>query len=148
MKAIYRITESDLHNLVQRSVLRILREQDNNLLLQSIAQSVVQQGTLDVNVGENDGDFELQGDTFAHISFEVLCDPYMQQDMRTSSYDEPSDSLIDKPTVEIGSIEYCREGYCTPIRDNGIVKKALEKMIRVDYSNLDIPTEQEYYDEY
>jgi hypothetical protein len=72
--------------------------------------------------------------------------------MRSSSYDVPDDpdEIIDKPTVEIGSIEFCNsdgEG-CVQIHDNGIVKKALESVINVDYTDFDIPSEQDYYSEY
>ena len=152
MKKIIRLTESDLHNLVQRSVLRILREQDNNLLLQSIAQSIASQGQLDVLAGENEGEFYLQGGDYAYITYNVECDPYMQQGMRSSSYDVPDDpsEIVDKPIVEVGSIEFCnRDGEgCVQIHDNGIVKKALESVIKVDYTDFDVPTENDYYSEY
>lgn len=152
MKKIIRLTESDLHNLVQRSVLRILREQDNSLLLQSIAQSIASQGQVDVTAGENEGEFFLQDGDYAYITYNVECDPYMRQGMRSSSYDVPDDpdEIIDKPTVEIGSIEYCdSEGEgCIQIYDNGIVKKALESVIRVDYTDFDMPSEDDYYSEY
>lgn len=152
MKKIIRLTESDLHNLVQRSVLRILREEDNSLLLQSIAQSIVSQGQLDVTAGENEGEFYLQGGDYAYISYNVECDPYMQQGMRSNSYDVPNDDdqIIDKPTVEVGSIEFCnRDGEgCIQIHDNGIVKRALESVINVDYTDFDIPSEQDYFSEY
>lgn len=149
MKKIIRLTESDLHNLVQRSVARVLREQqDNNLLLQSIAQSIAQQRKLDVMVGENDADFELGNGRFAHITFEVDSDPYMQKGMRSSSYDVPDDpdEIIDRPTVMIGSIEYCNnDGQCIPIHDNGIVQKALESIMSIDYNMDSIPSEDDYY---
>ena len=151
MRKIIRLTESDLHNLVQRSVLRILREQDNNLLLQSIAQGLVQQ-QLTASQGENEVEVQLQGDAIAQINFVVESDPYMRQGMRSNSYDVPDDEdeIIDKPTVEVGSIEFCDgegEG-CIQIHDNGIVKKALESVINVDYTDFDIPSEQDYYSEY
>ena len=152
MRKIIRLTESDLHNLVQRSVLRILHEQDNNLLLQSIAQSIASQGQLDVTAGENEGEFSLQGGNYAYITYNVECDPYMRQGMRSNSYDVPDDEdeIIDKPTVEVGSIEFCDgegEG-CVQIHDNGIVKKALESVINVDYTDFDVPSEDDYYSEY
>jgi len=152
MRKIIRLTESDLHNLVQRSVLRILHEQDNNLLLQNIAQSIASQGQLDVTAGENEGEFYLQGGDYAYITYNVECDPYMQQGMRSNSYDVPNDDdqIIDKPTVEVGSIEFCnRDGEgCIQIHDNGIVKRALESVINVDYTDFDIPSEQDYFSEY
>jgi hypothetical protein len=149
MKKIIRLTESDLHNLVQRSVAMVLQEQqDNNLLLQSIAQSIAQKGRLDVILGENDTDIELQGGRFANITFEVIGDPYMKRGMRSNSYDVPDDpdEIIDNPTIEVGSIEYCNnDGRCIPIHDNGIVKKALESIIEINYNPLDIPSEEDYY---
>ena len=149
MKKIIRLTESDLRNIVQHSVVKILQEQqDNNLLLQTIAQSIVQQKRLYVKDGENDADFELQGDRFAHVTFEVLSDPYMQRGMRSSSYDVPDDAdeIIDEPTVEIGSIEFCNnDGQCIQIHDNGIVKKALESIMEIDYNFDRIPSEEDYF---
>lgn len=148
MKKIIRLTESDLHNLVQRSVQRVLREeQDKNLLLQTIAQSLVQQEQLDANIGENDAEIPLQNGNYAYITYEVESDPYMHQGMKSNSYDVPDDpdEIIDNPIIEVGSIEICNnEGQCFPIHDNGIVKQALENVINIDYSNYDVPSEEDY----
>ena len=103
MKKIIRLTESELHNLVQRSVQRILREQDERFLLQSIAQSIVQKRSVGAKLGENDGEFRLQDGNYAYITYTVEGDPYMQRGMRSSSRDVPDDpdEIIDNPTVEI-----------------------------------------------
>ena len=149
MKKIIRLTESELHNLVQRSVQRILREQDESFLLQSIAQAIVQKRSIGATLGECDAEIPLQGGNYAYITYTVEGDPYMQRGMRSSSYDVPDDpdEIIDSPTVEIGSIEVCNdEGQCTPIRDNGIVRQALERTIDIDYSPIDnIPSEEDYF---
>ena len=147
MKRIIRLTESDLHNLIQRSVERILREQGgDDLLLQSIAQGLVQQ-QLSASPGENEAEVELDGDTFAYVKYNVLCNPYLKQGMRSSSYDVPDDpdEIIDEPKVEIIEIDYCQDGDCNPIQDNGIIKKALENNIEVDYSDYDVPSEKDYF---
>jgi len=152
MKKIIRLTESELHNLVQRSVQRILREQDESFLLQSIAQAIAQQGSIGAKLGECDAEIPLQGGKYAYITYEVDSDPYMQRGMRSNDYDVPDDSdeIIDSPTVEIGSIEVCNEeGQCMPIRDNGIVRQALENAIDIDYNSIyDIPSEEDYFNEY
>lgn len=149
MKKIIRLTESELHSLVQCTLTKLLQEQqDNNLLLQTIAQSIIQQGQLDVNPGDNDADFMLQNNMSAYVTFEVLCDPYMMKGMKSYDYDVPDDpdEIIDKPEVEVGSIDYCNgEGECIQIHDNGIVKKALESVINVDYDDYDIPSEEDYF---
>ena len=147
MKRIIRLTESDLHNLIQRSVERILREQGgDDLLLQSIAQGLVQQ-QLSASPGENEAEVELDGDTFAYVKYNVLCNPYLKQGMRSSSYDVPDDpdEIIDRPEVEVIEVEYCQDGDCNPIQDNGIIKKALENNIEVDYSDYDVPSEKEFF---
>ena len=148
MKKIIRLTESELHNLVQRTARRVIREQDESLLLQTLAQVIVQQRSVGATVGENDAEFQLQGGRYAYITYSVDCDPYMMQGMKSSSYDVPNDSdeIIDKPTVEIGSIEFCdNDGECVQVRDNGIIKQALERTVEIDYNGYDIPNEEDYY---
>lgn len=148
MKKIIRLTESDLHNLIQRSVKRVLREQDETLLLQNIAQTIAQKNWagLDVNMGENDYDFKLQNGLSVYITYEVSSDPYVKQGKRNSSYEECQDEVIDNPTVEILSLEVTnKDGEYVPIQDNGIVKQALENTIKVDYGGYDIPSEEEYF---
>ena len=149
MKKIIRLTESDLHNLIQRSVLRVLREQDENFLLQSIAQSLVQQQLI-ANQGRNEIEVRLQGDAIAQIEYVVGSDPYMRQDMRSSSYDVPdgSEGIIDNPTIEVVEVVVCKDGECLPIQDNGIIQQTLEKNVEIDYSGGDIPSEQDYFSEY
>ena len=149
MKKLIRLTESDLHNLVQRSVLRVLREQDENFLLQSIAQSLVQQ-RLVASQGENEIEVQLQGDTFAQIAFVVESSPYMRQGMKSSSYDVPDDpdEIVDNPTIEVVEVVVCKDGDCLPIQDNGIIQQTLQKNVEIDYNGGDIPSEQDYYSEY
>jgi hypothetical protein len=149
MKKIIRLTESDLHNLIQRSVLRVLREQDENFLLQSIAQSLVQQQLI-ANQGRNEIEVRLQGDAIAQIEYVVESDPYIRQDMRSRSYDVPdgSEGIIDNPTIEVVEVVVCKDGECLPIQDNGIIQQTLEKNVEIDYSGGDIPSEQDYFSEY
>ena len=149
MKKLIRLTESDLHNLVQRSVLRVLREQDENFLLQSIAQSLVQQ-RLVANQGENEIEVQLQGDAIAQITFVVESSPYMRQGMKSSSYDVPDDpdEVVDNPTIEVVEVVVCKDGDCLPIQDNGIIQQTLQKNAEIDYNGGDIPSEQDYYSEY
>ena len=150
MKKIFRLTESELRHLIRESVNRVLTEQDGSFLLQSIAQSIISQGRFDVTDGENDGEFELQGGDYVHVTFNVECDPFIRKGMKSSSYDVPDDDdeIIDNPIVEVGSIDYYseRRNDWFQIRDNGLVKKALEKVIYVNYPNYnDIPSEEDVY---
>lgn len=147
MKRIIRLTESDLHNFIKRSVERILREQGgDDLLLQSIAQGLVQQ-QLSVNPGENEAEVELGEDTFAYVKYNVLCSPYLKQGMRSNDYDVPDDpdEIIDEPEVEVIEVDYCQDGDCNPIQDNGIIQKALQNNIEVDYSDYNVPSEEDYF---
>ena len=131
MKRIIRLTESDLHNFIKCSVERILREQGgDDLLLQSIAQGLVQQ-QLSVSPGENEAEVELGEDTFAYVKYNVLCSPYLKQGMRSNDYDVPDDpdEIIDEPEVEVIEFDYCQDGDCNPIQDNGIIQKALQNNI-------------------
>jgi hypothetical protein len=119
--------------------------------LQSIAQSIVQKGEIDVNPGENDLEVELQDGRLAYITYNVECDPYMRQGMRSSSYDVPDDpdEIIDDWDVEI--IDICLYDYDNnevTINDNGIVRESLKRVLQIDYSNYDVPSEDDYYSEY
>ena len=149
MRKIIRLTESDLHNLVQRSVLRVLQEQnDFGLLLQSIAQSIVQKDEIDVNPGENDLEVELQDGRLVYIKYNVLCNPYLHQGMKSSDYDVPDDpdEIIDDWDVEI--IDICLFDYDdneVTINDNGIVRESLKRVLQIDYSNYDVPSEKEFF---
>ena len=147
MKRIIRLTESDLHNFIKRSVERILREQGgDDLLLQSIAQGLVQQ-QLSVSLGENEAEVELDEDTFAYVKYNVLCSQYLKQGMRSNDYDVPDDpdEIIDEPEVEVIEVDYCQDGDCNPIQDNGIIQKALQNNIEVDYSDYNVPSEEDYF---
>lgn len=147
MKKIIRLTESDLHNFIKRSVERILREQGgDDLLLQSIAQGLVQQ-QLSVSPGENEAEVELGEDTFAYVKYNVLCSPYLKQGMRSNDYDVPDDpdEIIDELEVEVIEVDYCQDGDCNPIQDNGIIQKALQNNIEVDYSDYNVPSEEDYF---
>lgn len=147
MKRIIRLTESDLHNFIKRSVERILREQGgDDLLLQSIAQGLVQQ-QLSVSPGENEAEVELDEDTFAYVKYNVLCSPYLKQGMRSNDYDvlDDPDEIIDEPEVEVIEVDYCQDGDCNPIQDNGIIQKALQNNIEVDYSDYNVPSEEDYF---
>jgi hypothetical protein len=149
MKKIIRLTESDLHNIVRNSVLHVLREQDDTMLLQIIAQALAEQKQEAVP-GNNEARVELEGDDFAYIDYNVLCDPYMRQGMKSQSYDVPDDEdeIIDDVEIEVNEIGYCRDGECRLIEDNGIIKKALENAVEIDYDGQDIPSEEDYFSEY
>jgi hypothetical protein len=60
--------------------------------------------------------------------------------------DDP-DEIIDKPEVAVTEIILYDENGDNeiPLEDNGIVKKALESVIQVDYSNYDAPSEEDYF---
>lgn len=148
MKKIIRLTESDLHNFIKRSVERILREQDDTFLLQDIAQYIVQRGEIDVNPGENDLEVELQDGRLVYIKYNVLCNPYLHQGMKSSDYDVPDDpdEIIDDWDVEI--IDICLFDYDdneVTINDNGIVRESLKRVLQIDYSNYDVPSEKEFF---
>jgi len=154
MKKIIRLTESDLRHIIQNSVKRIIREENDGMILQSIAQEIANSGTMEVNPGENDAEFFLDNGYVAYITFDVECDPFVKKGMKSGSRDVPDDEdeIIDNPTIEIGSIDYCDEDgeQCIQIHDNGVVTQALENVIRVvGYDDYDIPSEEDYfYNEY
>lgn len=148
MKRIIRLTESDLHNLIQRSVERVLREQGDTLLLQDIAQFIVQKGEIIANPGENDLEVELQDGRLAYIKYNVLCSPYLRQGMKSYDYDVPDDpdEIIDDWDVEIKDMWLCDyDDNEVTLDDNGIVRESLKRVLQVDYSGYDVPSEEEYF---
>ena len=149
MKKIIRLTESDLHGLVQRSVLRVLQEQnDFGLILQDIAQYIVQKGEIDVKPGENNLEVELRDGRLAYVTYDVQCSPYLRQGMKSNDYDVPDDpdEIIDDWDVEI--IDICLYDYDdneVTIDDNGIVRDSIKRVLQIDYSNYDVPSEEDYF---
>ena len=135
MKKIIRLTESDLRHIIQNSVKRIIREENDGMILQSIAQEIANSGTMEVNPGENDAEFFLDNGYVAYITFDVECDPFVKKGMKSGSRDVPDDEDGEQ---------------CIQIHDNGVVTQALENVIRVvGYDDYDIPSEEDYfYDEY
>lgn len=145
MKKILRFTESDLTNLIREHVTRILREnEENGLALQMVAQGIAQKGTIYANEGENDVEVELGDNGIAYVMFNVDSNPYMHKGMRSNDYDVPDDpdEIVDDYNIEVISIMLDDE---SEIQDNGIVKKALEGVVEIDYDGQDIPSEKEFY---
>lgn len=148
MKKIIRLTESDLHGIVKRSILNILREQNDVLLLQQIAQKLAQ-STIYAKSGENEEDVELQDGMYATIRYTVESDPYVRKGMKSHDYDVPNDpdEVIDNPNVIVDEIDVCFNNDFQPLQDNGIVKKAIEQSMTIEYDD-GIPSEEEYFNEY
>jgi hypothetical protein len=148
MKRVIRLTESDLHNLIQRSVERVLREQGDTLLLQEIAQYIVQKGGIIANPGENELELYLKDGRQVFIIYIVSCNPYLRQGMRSNDYDVPDDpdEIIDDFDVEIKDMWLCDyDDNEVTLDDNGIVSKSLKRVLEIDYSGYDVPSEEEYF---
>lgn len=147
-KVLIRLTEGELKQIINESVTNIIMEHDNAFMLQVVAQAIAQKGNISVvGGGENDVEVELGGEKTAYILFNVEVDPYIQKGMRSSSYDVPDDpdEIVDEPKVEVIHVEILVDGNSIPLEDNGIIAKALENVISVDYSAMNIPSEEDYY---
>lgn len=148
MKKIIRLTESDLHNIIQHSVVRVLHEQSDSLLLQDIAQYIVQKREVNARPGENELEVELQDGRIAYITYDVLSNPYLQQGLKSNDYDVPDDpdEIVDDWDVEI--IDICLYDYDDneiTLDDNGIVKESLKRVLQIDYSDYDVPNEKDFF---
>ena len=150
-KLVYRMTESEFKRLVNESVKQTLREYDNSFMLQVVAQAIIGNGSVNVKAGENEKEFDLGNGKMAFIKFNVDSSPYYNKGRRSSSYDveDDPDTLVDTPTVEIYEIEVVDddESSCF-LEDNGIIAKALNDVIEVDYDYGNIPSGNEYFNEY
>ena len=147
-KVVIRLTESELKKMVNESVARVLKEHDDSFILQIIAQQLAQKGKIYAVNGENETEVELGNDKSADIIFNVESDPYMMKGMRSSSYDVPDDpnEIMDNPVIQVIKIDVWMNGgeYSYQVNDNGIVAKTLKNIIEMDYSNTDIPSEEDY----
>lgn len=148
MKKVIRLTESDLHNLIQRSVLRVLHEENDTLLLQDIAQSIADKNEIIMSQGRNDIEVELRDGRLVYIEYNVVSDPYLEKGMESGDYDVPDDSdeIIDDYDIEVNDIVlYDYDDNEVTINDNGIVKEALLSVSQIDYDRYDIPNEEDYF---
>lgn len=150
-KVVIRLTESELKKIINESVTRILKEDDDSFILQTIAQEVAQNGAIYAKNGENETEVELDGGRLVIITFNVESDPYIELGMKSMDYDVPNDpdEIIDEPTVTITSMElYDNEGSSLgSLQDNGIVAKAIENELEVEYDSY-IPSKEEHFNDY
>lgn len=142
MKKIIRLTESDLHNIIQGSVKRILREHDETLLLQSIAQALANENEIYARKGENDVEVEIGNGMTAYIDFTLYSDPYRTDDTR-----DVQGTLEDNPSIDVDNIVvYDEDDNEINLQDNGIIRDAILAKMDIEYDG-DVPSEREYYDE-
>jgi hypothetical protein len=150
-KVVIRLTESELKKIINESVSRILKEGDDSFILQTIAQEVAQNGVIYAKNGENETEVELDGGRLVIITFNVESDPYIEPGMKSMDYDVPNDpdEIIDKPTVTVTSMElYDNEGSSLGnLQDNGIVAKAIENELEMEYDSY-IPSREEHFNDY
>lgn len=146
-KVIYRLTESELKRLVSESVRKVIKEQDTNFLLQVIAQAVSDKGRIDAEEGEQDIEIPVGDNKLVYILFKVNSNPY-EKPNTAQPMDEPNNEIVDKPSVDVIDIEIMKDGENYPLEDNGIVARAIESVMVMDYTNQDIPSEGDFFSEY
>lgn len=138
MKQLIRITESDIHRMVRNTVNRILKEQDDSMILQLVAQGLIEKRHVEARDGENTCEVDLDDDTIAIVVFNVRSYPVKKRGWVSNDYDVPDDpdEIIDNYDVEVVEILLEDE---TSIQDNGIVYNALMEVIEMDYDDDEIP---------
>ena len=68
--------------------------------------------------------------------------------MKSYDYDVPDDpdEIIDDWDVEIKDMWLCDyDDNEVTLDDNGIVRESLKRVLQVDYSGYDVPSEEEYF---
>jgi hypothetical protein len=68
--------------------------------------------------------------------------------MKSSDYDVPDDpdEIIDDWDVEVIDIYLCDyDDNEVTINDNGIVRESLKRVLQIDYSDYDVPSEKEFF---
>ena len=145
-----RITHSDLRRIVSESVRRIMLENDDTLQLQSIAQGIVSMGQYDAYGGENEIEVSLE-DADCYINFIVHSNARVRRGLGSQSMYVPDDpdEVVDDHYIEVTGIEYCVGDECRHLTDNGIVQRALEKVVQVEYDDMySLPSEKEWNNDF
>lgn len=151
MKAIYRLTESELKKLIQRAAVSIIKEEygeDVGVTPQDVLKALLAEDGLTFMPQRND--FDLWTDEYnVEISFYLNCRAYVEAGSDTSYYEMPIPSQVvvkGPPTVE--NIEIRVDGQ--PMEDDGTIENTLNKLlaakkINVDYDEELLPSADEYY---
>lgn len=146
MRNLTRLTYSDLSRIITESVRRVMLESNDALLLQQVAQQIASSGYLTATVGTNETEVSIPGGD-CYIDFTVHSNARVRRGMRSSSIDVPDDpdEVIDDFTVSVDGIDFCSGGDCRNIQDNGLVARALENVVDIEYDMESLPSER-YWD--
>ena len=151
MKAIYRLTESELKQLIQAAAIQIIKEQHGEevgVTPQDVLEALLDECGAIFIPQRNDFDLWV-GEYNVEVSFYLNCNAYVQPGSDTSYYEMPIPSKVvvkGPPTVE--NIEINVDGQ--PMEDDGTIENTLDKLlaakkIQVDYDEELLPSEYEYY---
>lgn len=152
MKKLIRLTESDLHKVIKRSVSRILKESQETDILSQIVQGIMNMGEIkgDSSYENEISDIELDNGNVAFITYEVSDGRYLQRGMSSYDRDVPDDpsEVMGDYDIEVTAIEiYTDDGeFVTSLKDNGMVADAIKDIAIIDESDLDYQ-DDDYYEE-
>lgn len=136
-----RLTESDLHNIIESAVRFIIQEKkDNAAIIKWIAEKLKK---MEVNAEDGENTVEVQlsdnDEYLAFIEFDVVDNRYLIPGEMSHDYDVPDDpdDVGGDFEVIINSIKvYDNEDNETSVEDDGTIAKILKNVIVMDESNL------------
>jgi len=126
-----RLTESDLHKIIESSVIRIIKENsENSELIAKICQKITEMQN-EIDWKGSDGELEIpldeNGDNIAFISYEAL----LERDAIVTPPDDVYVYINDIIIYDENNMEY-------RINDNGMIKKLLKSFVEPDrYMEID-----------
>jgi hypothetical protein len=151
MRKIIRLTESDLHNMVRNALKGVLRE-SNDRFVPLIAKAVEEQWEPEtLTPGENEIDVEPTRNMSVFITFNLVCNPYIQPGMRSQSRDVPDDpdEIVDEPKVKITQISmYLDENEKVGITDDGTIQSVIQEKVNnaeIKYDWNRVPSREEFF---
>ena len=139
-----RLCESELSQIIKNAATKLIREMDEKLLLQAIAQEIAAMGEMYARQGDNTISVDLDDNSGADVYFYVSDRSFAS---RINHYDrdlEDETYINEDVEVTIDEIEWYTNDGDTVVQLNDvddIVKNAVEKAVKVEHDDMEYDDE-------